>query len=73
MRTIIIPACTQHEGLYSISVVVPWVCLYCGEPRGEPKLGLSFDGSRRLSAHIWTNPCGHVEKYSLVRERLGKE
>jgi hypothetical protein len=68
--TVTIPAREEHEGLYSITVTLPWVCLVCGGPRGETHQSLSFDGSRRMSVDGWSNPCGHIEKYSMVREWL---
>ncbi|WP_301154282.1 Lar family restriction alleviation protein [Metapseudomonas otitidis] len=69
-RTVIIPGCDQHEGLYSLSVTLLWACLHCGGPRGEPFDSLSFDGSRRLKVHSWSNPCGHIETYAEVRATL---
>ena len=72
-RTITIPACAEHEGFHAMLVTLPWVCLHCGGPRGEPFETISYDGSRRLAVHGWTNPCGHVEKYSEVRAALTKE
>lgn|GEM_PF-3001512 len=69
-RTVIIPGCDQHEGLYSLSVTLQWACLHCGGPRGEPFDSLSFDGSRRLKVHSWSNPCGHIETYAEVRATL---
>lgn len=66
-RTVLIPACVQHEGIYSILVKVQWVCPVCGGPRGEPFNILSYDGSLRMQVQGWTNPCGHVDKYGDVR------
>lgn len=67
-RVITIPACEEHAGVASMTFLTPWVCLECGQPRGEPFRTTSWDGSCRLSVHGWVNPCGHVEKYSRVRE-----
>jgi hypothetical protein len=69
-RPITIPACDEHEGFHKLTVTVPWYCIYCGERRGEPYEGLNYDGSRRLSVTCWTNPCGHVENYSAMRQWL---
>lgn len=71
-RTVTIPAMDEHAGLHSITVELPWVCLVCGGPRGEPFEALSFDGSRRLSCHAWRNPCGHSEPYGKVRLAYGQ-
>lgn len=71
-RTIRIPACAEHEGVHAITATVPWVCLECSGPRGEPFKGQSYDGSRRLEVDVWNNPCGHVEKYAAVRARLSR-
>ena len=69
-RTVVIPACEQHDGYAAITVSLPWVCLECGGPRGKPVKTVSYDGSRRLQVHGWSNPCGHVEKYSTIRANL---
>ena len=69
-RLVTIPACVEHEGLSALTVSLPWVCLHCGGPRGEPFPTRSFDGSRVLFCDGWSNPCGHVEKYSEVRAAI---
>lgn len=66
-RTVTIPACAEHEGYYSVTVSLRWVCPQCGGPRGEPFKTLSYDGSRRLCVDGWSNPCGHVDLYSDAR------
>lgn len=65
---ITIPACQEHQGIFSMIAEISDFCPVCGEKRGEPKPGLSFDGSRRLDVDIWNNPCGHVDYYNKVRE-----
>lgn len=67
-RTVTIPACEGHEGIESVALTLLWRCIHCGGPRGEPTIGTSWDGSRQLAVHTWTNPCGHTEKYSQLRE-----
>lgn len=68
VREVVIPACESHGGHSKIRVFVEWVCPVCGSPRGEAFGGISWDGSRRLSGiDAWINPCGHVDKYSDVR------
>jgi hypothetical protein len=47
-------------------VRVKWVCPRCGGPRGEPRDGLSFDGSHRLYVSQWDNECGHIDLYREV-------
>lgn len=69
-RTVTIPATEEHDGYASLTVTLPWTCLECGGPRGEPFQTISWDGSRRLYCDGWINPCGHVEKYSSVRANL---
>jgi hypothetical protein len=69
-RRVTIPARADHHGLDSITVTLPWTCIHCGGPRGEPYDALSYDGSLRLHVHSWTNPCGHIEKYSEIRAWL---
>lgn len=69
-RQITIPACADHAGYHSLTVTVPWNCIYCGRERGEPFDGLSYDGSRRMAVTCWENPCGHLETYPAVRQWL---
>ena len=65
-----IPAKAEHEGLYSITILISDKCPVCGGPRGEPFKTLSFDGSRRLEVDGWKNPCGHIDYYSDVLKEV---
>lgn len=69
---VVIPACEQHEGFSSITVTISDYCPKCGKKRGIDTIhkGFSYDGSRRLSVDCWDNTCGHVDKYSKVREEV---
>ena len=73
--TVTIPACEQHEGFFSMTVTISDYCPKCGKKRGINTIhkGFSYDGSRKLVVDCWTNPCGHVDKYSEVREEVRKE
>lgn len=71
-RTITIPACVEHHGVYMRTATVPWVCIHCGGPRGEPHKVRSYDGSLSMAVDGWENPCGHVEKYGEIRDWLEK-
>lgn len=69
IREVIIPACEQHEGIYTVAVKVHWICPVCGRPRGKDIYKTaSYDGSRRLIVNGWTNKCGHVDRYYQVRK-----
>ena len=68
IKTVTIPRCDKHCGIYKIEVRLYWRCPTCGKPRGEPYMGVSYDGSRRLPVHQWHNECGHVDKYYDVRD-----
>jgi len=70
-RTVRIPTCAEHIGSLLMTITVPWSCLVCGGPRGEPVEEIGFFGGRRMQCHGWRNPCGHIEKYSMVRASLG--
>ena len=72
-RAVVIPGRVEHDGIYSMVVTLKWVCPVCGGPRGEPYQGWSYDGSRRLAVHQWDNPCGHIDKYSAVRDEFSKQ
>jgi len=69
-KTVIIPSCVEHDGIQKICVTLSWACPVCGMPRGETKKVRSYDGSRWMLVDGWTNPCGHVDKYSAVREEF---
>ncbi len=66
-RRVTIPASDMHEGIYTIDVVLDWVCPVCGAERGVPAMVASYDGSRRLHCDGWINSCGHVDTYADVR------
>lgn len=72
IMTVTIPACEQHEGFASMTVTISDYCPKCGKKRGVDTIhkGFSYDGSRRLVVDCWTNPCGHIDKYSEVREEV---
>lgn len=72
-RTVTIPARAEHDGFHALRVTLPWVCLHCGAPRGEPFPTISWDGSRQLHVDGWSNPCRHVEKYSEVRAAIARD
>jgi len=63
VKTVVIPACEEHQGYMSVSVRLYWICPRCKEPRGPVCKGRSYDGFRILAVDRWTNPCGHVDKY----------
>jgi len=72
IKAVTIPAKEDHEGFYSKTVRLYWVCPVCGMPRGELHAAISWDGSRRLDCEGWENPCGHIDKYSAVRAEAAK-
>jgi len=72
LRTVRIPACADHAGMLAWRITVPWVCIHCGEPRGEPVEGTVRDGAKQLEVHTWENACGHIEAYSEIRDALVK-
>jgi hypothetical protein len=65
-----IPTREDHEGLpcYLGTYKIADTCPVCGGTRGEPFKAFSYDGSRRLPVDGWTNKCGHVDKYSVIRK-----
>lgn len=71
-RTVTIPSKAEHEGFYSMTISLPWVCPVCGNPRGEPEIAKSYDGSLWMHVNIWHNPCGHIDSYVSVREEYRK-
>lgn len=67
IRTVTIPSCEMHAGLYRAPVKLRWTCPRCGKPRGEPVPTRSYDGSHCLIVDGWVNPCGHIDYYCDVR------
>jgi hypothetical protein len=55
VRHIVVLACDEHAGISAIHADAPLRCIYCGAERGEPIMGLSFDGSRRLGVTGWSH------------------
>lgn len=62
-----IPSSSEHGGIGLVSLEISDNCPICGAKRGEKYGTHSFDGSRRLNCDGWSNPCGHVDKYSAIR------
>ena len=69
-----IPSIEEHAGYpgNKMTIEISDFCPVCGEKRGEPYPTISYDGSRRLDVDGWKNPCGHIDKYSAVREEYFK-
>jgi len=67
-QTVRIPGSDDHGGHHLVTVTLAWECPVCGEPRGQVVRAITYDGSRRLACDGWTNPCGHVDLYSTVRD-----
>lgn len=72
-KTVTIPACEIHHGLFKIDVTLGWICPKCGGERGEVYKGRSYDGSRWMEVDCWDNPCGHVDKYDAVRKEVAND
>jgi hypothetical protein len=66
LKTVTVPAHSEHNGVDAKSITLKWNCPTCGGPRGEVTQVRSYDGSRILFCDGWSNPCGHVDKYSAV-------
>ena len=72
VKTVHIPSCDNHEGVYAIDVRLRWRCPICGKPRGKITRGRSYDGSLCLDVDTWVNSCGHVDKYVDVRREASE-
>jgi hypothetical protein len=61
-----------HPGPFTViteTVEIDDTCPICGGPRGEPELKPFCEDGHHYSAHCWTNPCGHLDRYeSVLRE-----
>ena len=72
VKTVHIPSCDNHEGVYAIDVRLRWRCPVCGKPREKITRGRSYDGSLCLDVDTWVNSCGHVDKYVDVRREASE-
>ena len=63
-----IPSSSTHGGFGLVTLEISDNCPTCGEKRGEIFATHSYDGSRRLNCDGWNNPCGHIDKYSDIRQ-----
>ena len=67
-----IPIVENHGGFsgYVQQVEIAELCPKCGKPRGKNTIHnvRSYDGSRFVICDGWTNPCGHIDKYSEIRK-----
>lgn len=72
IKSVIIPAQDNHDGVHAVFVRLKWVCPVCGKPRGTIVNTVSYDGSRYLPCNGWCNPCGHVDKYAAVRKEAAE-
>jgi hypothetical protein len=69
-RSVRIPACVEHQGLYAITIRIPWICPKCGGPRGKLEKTASFDRHYMLeNVDGWRNPCGHQDTYHQIRAK----
>lgn len=70
-----VPSISEHAGYPSnlITGEISDKCPKCEAKRGVKRWeGLSYDGSRRLNVDCWENECGHIDKYSDVRQEIIK-
>lgn len=68
IKEVCIPACEDHEGYKTVKIKLRWVCPVCGQPRGTITNVRSYDGSLCVCCDGWKNPCGHTDKYAVVRQ-----
>lgn len=68
-----IPRISEHQGYDGnlITVEISDKCPKCGAKRGVKRWqGFSYDGSLRLNVDCWENECGHIDKYTDVRNEI---
>jgi hypothetical protein len=47
-------------------IVISAFCPKCGERRGEPEGANQCDDGAYFWVQVWTNPCGHLDRYEDV-------
>lgn len=50
------------------TVEIADTCPCCGGKRGKPHLERFCEDGEWYSVSVWSNPCGHVDKYGAVIE-----
>lgn len=71
VKTLHVPACNEHNGMYSIKVKVVWECKVCGCKLPNTFKDKSYDGSRILyNMDAWDkcHSCNHVDTYEDIRK-----
>lgn len=63
-----IPSTAEHNGYGLVTLKISDKCPICKKPRGRIFGTDSFDGSRRINVDGWINDCGHIDRYSNVRD-----
>lgn len=55
---------TPHYGIITKEIEISDKCPVCDGPRGEPEPHYTYENDCIAWPHVWTNPCGHLDKYS---------
>lgn len=51
---------------YIRQVTISAYCQQCGQRRGTPRPMDQCDDGAYYSVDVWTNPCGHLDRYPAV-------
>lgn len=55
-----------------VTVKIADTCPVCGGPRGELRWQTFCEDGEWFTVNVWTNACGHVDKYTDVLKEAGK-
>ena len=62
--TIVVRSGGWYSGTRNVTIAD--TCPVCGGKRGEPKFRSFCEDGEWYGADVWTNECGHVDKYAAV-------
>lgn len=69
VKTITIPNRDSQGWLHGTKeITVEWKCPTCDKEMGQPTLKNFCEDGEFYAVHTWENDCGHVAKYSSLKE-----
>lgn len=69
VKTIIVPNRDKQGWLHGTkNITVDWSCPSCKSEMGIPNITQFCEDGEFFSVHTWHNACGHVVKYTDLKE-----
>lgn len=69
VKTITVPNRDEQGWLQGTkTVTVEWKCPICGEKMKDPSVHKFSEDGEWHAIHVWDNDCGHIAKYTDLKE-----